>query len=85
MTDFENAAFATFVVLITRVILSFNLNLLIPLSKVDENLASAQKRDAVREEKFHFRTVLKICELASQVVEFVFGYILYSFINIECR
>lgn len=34
LTDFENAAFATFVVLITRVILSFNLNLLIPLSKV---------------------------------------------------
>ena len=63
MTDFENAAFATFVVLITRVILSFNLNLLIPLSKVDENLAAAQKRDAVRKEKFHFRTMLKICKL----------------------
>jgi glutamate--cysteine ligase catalytic subunit len=62
LTDFENAAFATFVVLITRVILSFNLSLLIPLSKVDENLAAAQKRDAARKEKFYFRVALKICK-----------------------
>ena len=34
LTDFENAAYVTFVVLLTRVILSFDLNLLIPLSKV---------------------------------------------------
>ena len=71
LTDFENAAFATFVVLITRVILSFNLNLLIPLSKVDENLASAQKRDAVRKEMFHFRTMLKVCKLTHQIAEFI--------------
>lgn len=34
MTDFENAAFAVFVVLLTRAILSFNLNFYIPISKV---------------------------------------------------
>ncbi|XP_046839133.1 glutamate--cysteine ligase catalytic subunit-like isoform X3 [Xenia sp. Carnegie-2017] len=34
LTDFENAAFATFVVLITRVIISFNLNLLIPFPRL---------------------------------------------------
>lgn len=34
LTDFENAAYVTFIVLLTRVILSFDLNLLIPLSKV---------------------------------------------------
>lgn len=33
-TDFENAAFATFVVLLTRVISTFNINLYIPISKV---------------------------------------------------
>jgi glutamate--cysteine ligase catalytic subunit len=34
MTDFENAAFAVFVVLLSRAILSFNLNFYIPISKV---------------------------------------------------
>lgn len=34
LTDFENAAFAVFIVLITRVLLSFDLRLYIPLSKV---------------------------------------------------
>lgn len=34
LTDFENAAFAIFNVLLTRVILSYNLNLYIPISKV---------------------------------------------------
>ncbi len=34
ITDFENAALVTFLVLITRVILSFNLDLVIPISKV---------------------------------------------------
>lgn len=34
LTDFENAAFTVFVVLVTRVILAFDLALYIPLSKV---------------------------------------------------
>jgi Glutamate-cysteine ligase len=34
LTDLENAAFTVFVVLVTRVILAFDLNLYIPLSKV---------------------------------------------------
>ena len=34
MTDFENAAFSVFVVLLSRAILHFNLNLYIPISKV---------------------------------------------------
>lgn len=55
LTDFENAAFATFVVLLTRTILSLKLNFLIPISKVEENMYKATKRDAVNREKFHFR------------------------------
>jgi glutamate--cysteine ligase catalytic subunit len=55
VTDFENAAFVVFVVLLTRVILSYRLNLLIPISKVDENMQEAQKRDAVKRSKFWFR------------------------------
>ncbi|KAH9942460.1 glutamate-cysteine ligase catalytic subunit [Epithele typhae] len=55
LTDFENAAFACFIVLLSRAILHFNLNLYIPISKVDENMARAQTRDAVRAQRFYFR------------------------------
>ena len=34
LTDFENAAFAVFIVLMSRAILSFNLNFYVPISKV---------------------------------------------------
>lgn len=55
ITDFENAAFAVFIVLVTRAILSFDLNFYIPIVKVDENMETAHARDAVLEKKFHFR------------------------------
>ncbi|XP_017767969.1 PREDICTED: glutamate--cysteine ligase catalytic subunit [Nicrophorus vespilloides] len=55
ITDFENAAIVCFVVLMTRVILSFKLNFLIPISKVDENMRTAQKKGACLNEKFWFR------------------------------
>jgi len=55
MTDFENAAFAVFIVLLTRAVLTLNLNFYIPISKVDENMQRAQHRDALRTGKFYFR------------------------------
>ncbi|XP_063047749.1 glutamate--cysteine ligase catalytic subunit [Engraulis encrasicolus] len=55
LTDFENSAYVVFVVLLTRVILSYKLDFLIPLSKVDENMKVAQKRNAVQEGMFYFR------------------------------
>ncbi|KAG6866759.1 hypothetical protein C0991_011418 [Blastosporella zonata] len=55
MTDFENAAFAVFIVLLSRAILNFNLNFYIPISKVDENMQRAQWRDAAQSGKFYFR------------------------------
>lgn len=55
LTDFENAAIVCFVVLLTRVILSYQLDFLMPISKVDENMQKAQKRNAARTEKFWFR------------------------------
>lgn len=58
MTDFENAAIVTFVVLLTRAIMTYNLNLLIPISNVDENMQAAQQRDAIRHQKFHFKKSL---------------------------
>lgn len=55
VTDFENAAFSVFMVLITRTILSFDLNFYIPIQKVDENMETAHARNAVLEKKFWFR------------------------------
>ena len=55
ITDFENAAFSVFIVLLTRAILSFGLNFYMPLTKVDQNMARAHKRDAVNAQKFWFR------------------------------
>lgn len=55
ISDFENAAYSVFIVLLTRVILSFGLNFYMPISKVDANMQTAHKRDAVLNEKFYFR------------------------------
>jgi glutamate--cysteine ligase catalytic subunit len=55
LTDFENAAFTAFTVLLTRVILAFDLNLYIPLSRVDANMQRAHSRNAAAKGKFFFR------------------------------
>lgn len=56
LTDFENATIATFVMLLSRAILYFGLDFLLPLSRVDENFTRARRRDALRTERFFFRT-----------------------------
>jgi len=53
-TDFENAAFAVFIALFTRVLLKKNLDYKIPISKVDENMARAHHRGAVGNQSFWF-------------------------------
>ena len=55
MTDFENAAFSIFMVLITRAILSFDLNFYLPIPRTSENMETAHSRDAVNTQRFHFR------------------------------
>ncbi|PWY92123.1 glutamate-cysteine ligase Gcs1 [Aspergillus heteromorphus CBS 117.55] len=55
MTDFENAAFSIFIVLVTRAILSFDLNFYIPIQRTTENMETAHARNAVLEQKFYFR------------------------------
>ncbi|KAJ2059641.1 glutamate--cysteine ligase [Coemansia sp. S146] len=56
ITDFENAAFSVFTVLLARAILAFgDLNLYIPVTKMDINMERAHSRDAVLREKFFFR------------------------------
>jgi glutamate--cysteine ligase catalytic subunit len=55
ITDFENAAFSIFIVLITRAILSYDLNFYVPIPRTTENMETAHTRDAVTESKFWFR------------------------------
>ncbi|GFH57971.1 hypothetical protein CTEN210_14447 [Chaetoceros tenuissimus] len=55
LTDFENAAFTVFIVLLTRTILTFDLNLYIPISRVDANMQRAHSRNAAAQGNFFFR------------------------------
>jgi len=55
LTDFENAAFSVFIVLLQRTILTFDLNLYVPISKVDANMQRAHSRSAAAKGKFFFR------------------------------
>ncbi|WFD02329.1 glutamate--cysteine ligase [Malassezia obtusa] len=54
LTDFENAAFSVFIVLLSRAVLHFDLDLYMPLSQVDVNMQRAQLRDAIHTQKFFF-------------------------------
>merc|ERR1712157_47181 len=63
LTDFENSAFTVFIVLLTRVILTFDLNLYIPMSRVDANMQRAHSRNASAKGKFFFRRhMAPLCE-----------------------
>merc|ERR1712183_34160 len=63
LTDFENAAFTAFIVLLTRVIIAFDLNLYIPMSRVDANMRRAHSRNASAKGKFFFRRhMAPLCE-----------------------
>uniref|UniRef100_A0AC35GI80 Glutamate--cysteine ligase n=1 Tax=Panagrolaimus sp. PS1159 TaxID=55785 RepID=A0AC35GI80_9BILA len=63
LTDFENAALSCFVVLLTRVIISYNLVFVTNISTVNENMQRAIKRDAILNEKLQFRNKLVTCEM----------------------
>lgn len=53
-TDFENAAFAIFIVFLTRAVLAFDVDFYMPISMVEENMETANTRDAVNTREFHF-------------------------------
>ncbi|CAG8192503.1 unnamed protein product [Penicillium olsonii] len=56
LTDFENAAFIAFMVLLRHSIEYYKLNLYIPMRLVVKNMQAAGKRDAVLQEKFWVRS-----------------------------
>lgn len=53
--DSENAAFAIFMFLLSRAILTFDISLYIPIEKVAESMKTAERHNAVRSERFWFR------------------------------
>ena len=55
LTDFENAAYVIFNILLARMIISLNLNFQIPMSKVHENFNRALLKDSVLNQKYWFK------------------------------
>jgi glutamate--cysteine ligase catalytic subunit len=55
ITDFENTALTVLVYLLSRVILTENLRLVMPISLVDVNMDRAHHVDAIRTQKFWFK------------------------------
>ncbi|KAJ8034866.1 Glutamate--cysteine ligase catalytic subunit [Holothuria leucospilota] len=56
LTDFENAAYAIFVMLLVRAIDKFKLDIAAPISKVDSNMKHAHAMDALCNKTFFFKT-----------------------------
>jgi len=54
-TDFENAAFAVFISYLAQAIMHYDLNLYIPMSKVNVDFEASLLADAVRTHQYHFR------------------------------
>ncbi len=54
MSDFENAALTVFLSLLTRAILTYKIDLRMPISLVNNNMERAQKKNTLIENKFHF-------------------------------
>ncbi|CAN3364929.1 glutamate--cysteine ligase [Diutina catenulata] len=59
LTDFENAAYSTFIVLLSKAIIKFRPNFYIPISKIETNMEWAHGVDAVLNQKFWFKSLKK--------------------------
>lgn len=55
LTDYENAALSAVICLLVKLLSTYNVNLIIPISMGDENMARAHKRNAILTEQFLFR------------------------------
>lgn len=55
LTDFENAAYSVFSILLAKVIVKTHLDWYLPISKVEINMKRAHSRDAINVEKFWFK------------------------------
>lgn len=68
LTDFENTCLIVALGLIVNVINHFDVNFIMPVSKVDENMERAHRRDAILSQKFWFNTnSIKASNFTNQV------------------
>lgn len=56
LSAFENAAINVFIVLYSQIIMTYDINFIIPISLVDENFNNSVEMDFVKYGKFHWRT-----------------------------
>lgn len=56
LTDFENTCLIVALGLIVNVINHFDVDFIMPVTKVDENMERAHRRDAILNTKFWFNT-----------------------------
>ena len=56
LTDFENSAFIITLGMIYNIISNFDVNFIMPITKIDENMDRSHKPDALIKEKFWFKT-----------------------------
>ncbi|XP_078487580.1 glutamate--cysteine ligase catalytic subunit [Ciona intestinalis] len=81
LTDFENAAYIVFVVLLTRVILAQHLDFTIPMSHITTNMQRAQKKNAILSEIFYSRKCIKNNKVENGKIKGM--KTVYVFINIR--
>lgn len=55
ITDYENAALIVILGMINNIVNHFDLDFIMPISKIDENMKRAEKPDSVLKEKFWFK------------------------------
>lgn len=55
LTDFENSALIVLLGLVNNIINHFDLDFLMPISKIDENMERAHAKDAILTQKFWFK------------------------------
>ena len=56
LTDYENAAMVILTLMTVNIINYYDLDFIMPISKVDENMSRCEKRDALNNQKFYFKT-----------------------------
>jgi len=56
MTDYENSAMVILLGMITNVLNHFDVDFMMPISKIDENMERAHKRDGLLFQKFWWKT-----------------------------
>ena len=80
LTEYENAAFVTFLTLLTKTMIKYNLNFYQPISQVDENMIVSENMNSVIDNKFWFtidgvNCFIKIEEIINYCMIHIYRYL----------